>query len=105
MGDQLRSQMRFAIVPVDVFDFPDLSVSEQMVYIVLQSYCNAYDNTAFPSYETIARKSRITRRHAINCVQSLINKGLLLKEERKSNKDVNVNTSNLYMVRMPKQSE
>lgn len=102
--EYVSGELRVCVFPVDIFEFPELSISEQMVYIVLRSYCNAYDDTAFPSYETIAKKARITRRHVINCIQSLIEKGLVLKEARfKASKDKKVShTSNVYLVRNPR---
>lgn len=102
MSDQLQSQVRVVVFPVDIFNVEGLTIHEQMTYIVLQSFTNAHDNTAFPSYETIASKARMSKRQAIRCVNSLIEKGLIIKEERKSHKNPNENTSNMYVIRLPR---
>lgn len=105
MADKLNDQLRVFVVPVDIMEVPNLTIHEQMVYIVLRSFANAHSNTAFPSYATIARLGRMTRRHAINCVSSLVEKGLLTKEEPqfKVTKDKKIKqTSNVYHIETPK---
>ena len=105
MADKLKDQLRVFVVPVDIMEVPDLTIHEQMTYIVLRSFANAHSDTAFPSYATIARIGRMTRRHAINCVASLIEKGLLTKEEPqfKVTKDKKIKqTSNVYHIETPK---
>lgn len=97
-------QLRVFIVPVDILDVPDLSSSEKLVYIVLRSYVNPTDPTAFPSYETIAKKASLSRRRVIDIVKSLEEKGLIKKEIRLAvTKDRKIkNTSNLYTLVTPK---
>ena len=97
-------QLRVFIVPVDILDVPDLTTHEKMVYIVLRSYVNPTDPTAFPSYSTIAEKASMSRRHAMRCVESLIEKGLIRKEMRLTvTKGRKIkNSSNLYTLITPK---
>ncbi|OAB27861.1 helix-turn-helix domain-containing protein [Paenibacillus macquariensis] len=97
-------QLRVFIVPVDILDVPDLSSSEKLVYIVLRSYVNPTDPTAFPSYETIAKKASLSRRRVIDIVKSLEDKGLIKKETRLTvTKDRKIkNTSNLYTLVTPR---
>jgi len=97
-------QLRVFIVPVDILDVPDLSSSEKLVYIVLRSYVNPTDPTAFPSYETIAKKASLSRRRVIDIVKSLEEKGLMKKEIRLTvTKDRKIkNTSNLYTLVTPR---
>ena len=104
MADRLNDQLRVFVVPVDIMEFPDLSIYEQMTYIVLRSFANAHSSTAFPSYATIARLGRMTRRHAINCVGVLIEKGLLTKEEQfKVTKEKKIRqSSNIYTIESPR---
>ncbi|AOZ94843.1 helix-turn-helix domain-containing protein [Paenibacillus crassostreae] len=97
-------QLRVFIVPVDIMDVPDLSIYEQMVYMVLRSYVNPTDPTAFPSYPTIAKRGRMSRSSAIRAVEGLVQKGLITKELRldvSKNRKIK-NTSNLYTLIMPK---
>lgn len=101
----LQDDLRVFVVPVDIFEVPDLTMAEQMVYIVLRSYCNPHEPVAFPSYETIAQKARMSRRNAIRIVQSLTEKGLLSKETRGKydpKEKTFRHTSNLYTVKTPK---
>lgn len=102
--DMLKSELRVGIFPVDIFKVPGLTNNEKLVYIVLQSFTNAHENTAFPSYSTIAKLASISRQTAITCVKSLIEKGLIIKEKRFiENKNGQIErTSNLYVIRMPK---
>ena len=105
MTDFLQDNLRVFVVPVEIMDVQELDIYEQMVYIVLRSFTNPRDVTAFPSYNTIAKLGRMSRRKAIDCVTSLTEKGLLKKEVRfdvtKSRKIRN--TSNLYTVKSPKE--
>lgn len=99
----LKDDLRVFVVPVDIMDVPDLDIYEQMVYIVLRSFASAREATAFPSYATIAKLGRMSRRKAIDAVQSLVEKGLLRKEMRfdvSKNRKIR-NTSNLYTIEYP----
>jgi len=84
----------------DLLDRQDLTIYEKTVYIVIARYVNG-ENKAFPSYETIAKKGSMSRSKAKYVVNSLVQKGLLKKEFRKS-KDKNCYTSNLYTLLNPK---
>ncbi len=104
MAEFLQDNLRVFVVPVDIMDIPDLDIYEQMVYIVLRSFANAREATAFPSYSTIAKLGRMSRRKAINCVTTLVEKGLLKKEIRldvTKHRKIR-NTSNLYTIETPK---
>lgn len=99
----LESEFRPAVFPVDIFNVEGLIMSEQMVYIVLHSYCNAHTNTAFPKIVTIAKQARCSERTVIRAVKSLIERGLIGREfqfvltEKKSIKQ----TSNKYILKSP----
>jgi hypothetical protein len=104
MAEFLQDNLRVFVVPVDIMDVPDLDIYEQMVYMVLRSFANVREATAFPSYSTIAKLGRMSRRKAINCVSSLVEKGLLKKEIRldvTKHRKIR-NTSNLYTIESPK---
>ena len=100
-------QLRVFIVPVDIMDVPDLTIYEQMTYMVLRSYVNPTDPTAFPSYPTIAKRGRMSRSSAIRAVEGLVQKGLITKEIRlavSKNRKIK-NTSNRYTLITPKKAE
>ena len=84
----------------DLLDREDLTIYEKTVYIVIARYVND-KNKAFPSYETIAKKGSMAKVQAMRVVKSLIEKGLLKKEDRR-NKDNEGSTSNLYTLLNPK---
>ena len=84
----------------DLLDREDLTIYEKTVYTVIERYVNG-ENKAFPSYETIAKKGSMAKVQAMRIVKSLIQKGLLKKEVRKT-KDNKGYTSNLYTLLNPK---
>jgi|SRR5579875_243305 len=103
--EYLRDELRVFVVPVEIFDVPGLTCHEQMVYMVLRSHCSAREMTAFPSYATIAREGRMSRRQAIRAVETLVERGLLGKQQQftvTKNKEIK-NTSNLYTVKNVRQ--
>jgi hypothetical protein len=100
--DKLKDTLRIFVVPTEILDVEELDVYEKMVYMVLRSYANGQDDTAFPSYETIAKKGSMGRKKAIQCIKKLEEMGLVVKEERKMVKNGSiVNTSNLYTIKRP----
>ncbi|MEK4876462.1 helix-turn-helix domain-containing protein [Bacillus sp. FSL W8-0102] len=103
MENQLKDTLRVFVVPTEILDMEELTIYEKMVYVVLRSYANSQDDTAFPSYDTIAKKASMSKRKAIDCVEKLVKLGLLVKEERKkvSKKGKISPTSNLYYIRRP----
>jgi hypothetical protein len=100
-NDKMKDTLRIFVVPTEILDV-ELDVYEKMVYMVLRSYANGQDDTAFPSYETIAKKGSMGRKKAIQCIKKLEEMGLVVKEERKMVKNGSiVNTSNLYTIKRP----
>lgn len=104
--ETMKDDLRVFVVPVEILDVPDIDIYEQMAYIVLRSFANARDNSAFPSYETIAKLGRMSRRKAIDAVNKLIDKGLVTKETRMTvTKHGRIrNTSNVYTLKRPCQA-
>lgn len=100
-------QLRVFIVPVDILDVPDLTSSEKLVYIVLRSYVNPTDPTAFPAYKTIAAKASLSRRRVIDIIKSLEEKGLIRKAARFTvTKERKIrDTSNTYTLITPKKAK
>ncbi len=94
MSDQLIFETGFFLGPNEIFDNESVSVHEKLTYLYL---CRCANNStaAFPSYATIAVKCSISRRKAIECVEQLIEKKLLLKTVRRGEAK---NMSNLYKI-------
>lgn len=71
-----------------------LDVYEYRIISLLISYSN--DGLSFPSYRTIAKLLRISQKKVVDSIQSLIEKGFLLKENRTTGKGKK--TSNCYYI-------
>ncbi|PPA80792.1 hypothetical protein C4A76_25465, partial [Brevibacillus laterosporus] len=103
--DNLQDTLRVFVVPTDILK-AELTIHEKMTYVVIRSFANAQDSTAFPSYGTIAEMGSMSRRQAIRCVDSLVEKGLLSKKENfkatKTDEGFKVrHTSNTYTIHTP----
>ncbi|WP_394239602.1 helix-turn-helix domain-containing protein [Niallia oryzisoli] len=101
--DRLKDSLRVFVVPTEILDMEELDVYEKMTYMVLRSYANGHDDTAFPSYSTIAKKGSMGRKKAIECVNKLVELKLVVKEVRKKvSKNNGISqTSNLYTIYRP----
>jgi hypothetical protein len=106
MAEFLQDNLRVFVVPVELMDFPDLDIYEQMIYMVLRSFCNPRNNSAFPKYATLAKLGRMSERKAIDAVKGLIEKGLIKKEIRLkvTNHRKVTNDSNLYTLVHPNEA-
>ena len=102
MTNQLKDTLRVFVVPTEILD-EDLNIYEKMTYMVLRSYANGQDDTAFPSYNTIATKGSMSKRKAIDCVKKLVELGFVGKKKRKKVSVTNgiSDTSNLYTIYRP----
>lgn len=87
----------FTILYHDLWRCPELSRTERDVYISLLLYANSKTMICFPSYETIANDSKISRRTVINTIKDLIENGWIRKEQR-YNADKKEYTSNIYIL-------
>ncbi|WP_322925357.1 helix-turn-helix domain-containing protein [Paenibacillus campi] len=94
MVDEVSFETGYFFGPNEIFDNPIADLYEKMVYLYL---CRCANNSAaaFPSYQTIADKCSMSRRKAVNVVDSLIAKNLLSKTIRRGDEK---NQSNLYKV-------
>lgn len=77
--------------PNEVFEL-GLSPKEMVVYLYIIR-CENNSSAAYPSYATIAEKCGISRRSAVNAINDLEEKGLLVKTVRRKGE---LNQSNLY---------
>ncbi len=85
----------FTQLPNSVIRSKKLKPAHKVVLSVLCSYANE-SNIAFPSYQTIADDSGISRRKAIDIIGDLVELGCIRKIEQKSSKGDN--TANDYEV-------
>lgn len=94
MADQVSFETGYFFGPNEIFDNEIADVYEKLVYLYL---CRCANNSAsaFPSYQTIADKCSMSRRKAVNVIESLISKKLLSKTVRAGDEK---NQSNLYKV-------
>ncbi len=91
--DRVRTAWSFFTAPTSILETDGLTIHEKMTYIVIAAHADRHGQ-AFPSYDTIATEGSMTRRHAIRCVNTLIEKGYLIK---KPNYDAKGDrTSNTY---------
>lgn len=89
----------FFMVGNDIADTEELDIYEKAVCYQIARYSNA-GNVAFPSYSTLAKKCRMSKRKAMYAVKSLVEKGVLIKVVRKkihnTGENKNNNDTNLY---------
>ncbi len=91
----ITMQVPYFQIPNDIFEI-GLEKHELLVYMYL-ARCGNQGNRAFPSYNTIAKKTGISRRKVIDCVKALEDKRLLVKETR-YNYEQGEHYSNVYRV-------
>ena len=73
------------------------SMTEKMVFIALASFANDDGKNAFPSYDSIAKRSGANKRTVMRTITSLIKKGALKKKTVTKN---NINYSNNYKINL-----
>lgn len=89
MADKIKMEVPFFQTPNAIY-LQGLNIYEISVYIYL-CRCGNNGSDAFPSYNDIAKKCGMSRRKAIDTINDLIKKKLVLKYERDK-------SSNLYEV-------
>ncbi|MEA4920896.1 MAG: helix-turn-helix domain-containing protein [Clostridiaceae bacterium] len=95
--NRFRYETPFTIVDSAVLMNEGLSVYDKAVYCILCSYASNTDKSCYPSYKTIARKARCSRRKVISVISHLEELGLVEKQEQFNT--VGDNTSNLYIIK------
>lgn len=81
-------------------DAPDLKAPEKLVLIILSSYGNSLGQNIYPSLNTIANKSCMSRRAVIDNLAKLEAKGYIGKRRGGVIDGQNVNNS--YVINMEK---
>lgn len=92
--DRIKMEVPFYQVPNNIYDF-GLTAHELAVYGYLARLGNN-GGKAFPSYETIAKKTGMSRSTAMRCVKELETRKFIVKKVRKTNKSLN--QTNIYKV-------
>ena len=71
----------YTIIYNDILDSNDLSIQEQALLIALKSYFNKEKGYAFPSYQQLKKRSKISdNRTLIKNINSIVEKGYVKKE-------------------------
>lgn len=94
-NNKITMEVPYFQIPNDIFEI-GLDKYELLVYMYL-ARCGNQGQAAFPSYNKIAEKTGVSRRKAIDCVKSLEDKQLLIKEKR-YNHERQENYTNVYRV-------
>ena len=95
----LKFQYQEPFTAVDTAVLMDETIGkyEKLTYVILCAFASNKDNTCYPSYQTIAKKTGCSRRKTISNINALVEMGLVEKAERvNKNSD---NTSNLYTIK------
>lgn len=93
--EKIRKKRWDFSTPDAIFEIEGLDIYEQTLYILLCSHADR-EGKSFPSYETLARRGRMSKRKAIDSVAKLVKVGLLTKE--KQFKNGGAVTSNQYVI-------
>jgi len=95
----LKFQHNQPFTAVDTAVLMDESIGqyEKLTYAVLCAFASNKDNTCYPSYQTIAKKTGCSKRKTISNINALVELGLIEKVERiTKNRE---NTNNLYTIK------
>ena len=96
-GDMLQGiELPYSQIPNHIIDSEDLKVNEKMILVYLYR-CGNQGNAIFPSYNTIAKKCGISRSTTIRAIKSLIDKGAVIKQQRRKSNSYE-NAANLYIL-------
>ena len=90
-------QEPFTAVDTAVLMDETIGKYEKLTYVILCAFASNKDNTCYPSYQTIAKKTGCSKRKTISNIAALVEIGLVEKVER-VNKNGD-NTSNLYTIK------
>lgn len=99
MDDQIRvrsKRAQYAEIYHDVIDSRKLTINELAVFVALLRYAHRDTCEAFPSYQRLAKDLNSSKSTIRRTIESLIAKGVLLKEPRYNEKGGQ--SSNLYTV-------
>jgi hypothetical protein len=101
-NDRLKMDIEYFMCPNEILDkSEELGLKSQgiLVYIYLVRCAN--NSTAFPSMNTIAQKTQLSRSTVIRTIEDLIKKDLIIKHKR-FNTRKNEYESNIYEILSPK---
>ena len=79
-----------------VDDYENFTMHEVLAYMVLCRYTSNDTQKCFPSYNTLAKRMRVSKPTAIKAIKGLVEKGIIKVEKTK--KENGDNESNIYTV-------
>ena len=92
---QIAVRPGFVIIPRELFTL-DLSANEFRIYVVLLTYEDRRTHTCYPSFTTLAKAARVTKKTSMKCVHLLEEKRLIeIKHTKMLAKDGSVLNGNL----------
>ncbi len=90
-------RLPFTCVDNRIFKDEQITVQQLAVYVVLCYHADSINESCYPSYSTIAREAKISRRAVMRAIDALIKAGYIKKQGRKLD-GTNSQTSNLYTI-------
>jgi DNA replication protein DnaD len=94
LSSKVKMEVPYFQVPNAIYEMKDLDLYEKSVYIYL-CRCGNHGGKAFPSYQTIADKTGMSRYKAIQTIDSLIQKEYIKKKARSKSGE---RQTNIYYV-------
>ena len=97
MADDLKlvtPQRRWTMVYNDFLESNVLTATEKIIFITIKKFADNEKLTAFPSTNTIAKYTGLSKRGIIKCLKSMADKGVIKIEKRNSSE--RGHESNLY---------
>lgn len=92
---------KFFKTPNDIFKIKGFNKHLHIVYHYLLRLADNSTGKAYPSYDTIAKNTYMSRNMAIKVVRELVEMGLILKQTRTINNNPNEYLSNIYTILLP----
>lgn len=79
----------------------ELDIYHKMIYITLCRYADNHSQSCFPSYNTIAKKLKCTKRIVIKKIKDLTDVFNLIEKDTRKKKNSYENESNIYYLNSP----
>lgn len=88
-------QRSFTLIYNDFLESPLLNYYEKLIFIYLKKYADNDSQKGFPSFNTLHKATGISRSKIQECIDSMVEKGVLRKDHRFRNSEKQYQ-SNLY---------
>ncbi|MBA7525422.1 hypothetical protein ES705_17573 [subsurface metagenome] len=97
MNQLQRESIPYTMIENALIDSTELTIHEKMAFLVLCRFADNMTGKSFPSYATIAKLMRCTRKMAIKAIEGLVIKEKIIRKQR-ARKDGS-KSSNLYTIK------